>query len=159
MKSDAKIVQALNQILIAEMTAANQYLLASRLTAHRGYARLAARFYKESIDEMRHADVLIKRIVHLGALPNVQKLDRVRIAETVVEQLRVDLQLERASVKHLNETISLARERGDHGTADLLEELLESAEGHVDWLEAQQALLTELGEAHYLAQQIHEHEG
>jgi bacterioferritin len=159
MKADAKVLSALNDVLVAEMTAANQYLLSSRLTAHRGYARLAARFYKESIAEMRHADALVKRIIHLGGLPNVQKLDRIRLAETVPEQLRLDLQLERASVTRLNETITLARQRGDHGTADVLEELLEAAEEHVDWLEAQQALLKELGEASYLAQQIHEHEG
>jgi bacterioferritin len=155
MKGDARVVQRLNEILVGEMTAINQYFLGAKLCRQRGYTRLAARIHAESLEEMKHADRLIERILFLEGLPNLQKLDKLRIAESVPDQLRADLALERRTVEELNGAIKLARDRGDNGSAELLEELLVSAERHVGWLETQLGLLRDLGDVPYLAQQVH----
>jgi bacterioferritin len=154
MKGDGGVVQTLNDILVSELTAINQYFLAGKIAHHRGYHRLAERLNKESLEEMKHASRLIDRILYLEGLPNLQKLGKVRIAGSVVEQLKVDYDAERKSVEQLNQGARQAREKRDAGTADLLEELLESAERHVEWLEAQVGLVRELGEKNYLAQQL-----
>jgi bacterioferritin len=154
MKGNAQVVQMLNEVLVSELTTVNQYFLGAKIAAHQGYGRLAHQLYRESVGEMKHAEKLIERILFLEALPNVQKLAKVRIAGSVVEQLRVDLETERQTVVQLNGGIDLARQQADHGTAELLEDLLEDAEAHVDWLEAQSELLKQVGDAHYLAQQI-----
>lgn len=155
MKGHAQIVQALNDILVSEITSVNQYFLAAKIADHQGYERLGHRVYRESLAEMKHAEKLIERILYLDGLPNLQKLDKVRLAGSPVEQLRADLDGERRTVAHLNKAIDLARKHGDNGTADLLEELLEGAEHHVEWLETQLELVKQLGEEPYLAQQIH----
>jgi bacterioferritin len=144
----------LNEVLVGELTAVNQYFLAAKLAAHRGLERLGERLYKESLEEMKHAERLIERILFLGGLPNVQKLDKVQIAESAVEQLQADVGIERQTVTRLNAGVALARTQGDNGTAELLEDLLTSAERHVEWLEAQLDLVKQLGDAHYLAQQV-----
>jgi bacterioferritin len=154
MKGNLKVVQALNEILVGELTAINQYFLAAKICRHNGYRRLHERLHKESVEEMKHAEKLIERILYLEGLPNLQKLEKIRIAESVPAQLRFDLESERRTVERLNSGVKLARDAGDNGTSDLLEELLGSAETHVEWLEAQVALLGQLGDDHYLAQQI-----
>jgi bacterioferritin len=144
----------LNEVLVGELTAINQYFLAAKITAHRGYSHLGEKLYKESLGEMKHAEKLIDRILFLDGLPNVQKLEKVKIAETVIEQLAADLDVERRTVARLNAGIELARKHADNGSAELLEELLGGAERHVNWLETQLDLAKKLGEPHYLAQQI-----
>ena len=154
MKGNAQVVQMLNDVLVGELTAINQYFLAGKIAAHRGYERLAHKIHKESLDEMRHAEKLIDRILFLEGLPNLQKLDKIKVAESSVEQLKADLESEQKSVDRLNAGIKLSREQGDQGSADLLEELLEASEDHLEWLETQVGLVKSLGDAHYLAQQL-----
>jgi bacterioferritin len=144
----------LNEVLVGELTAVNQYFLAAKMAAHHGLERLGERLHKESIEEMKHAEKLIERILFLEGLPNLQKVDKILVAESPIEQLRADLGVERKTVARLNAGTTLARTQGDNGTADLLEDLLGSAERHVDWLEAQLDLVKRLGDAHYLAQQL-----
>jgi bacterioferritin len=154
MKARAEIIQILNETLVGELTAVNQYFLAAKICRRRGYEHLYEKLYQESLEEMKHADKLIERILFLEGMPNLQKLEKVRIAESIPEQLKADLDLERRGVERLNGAIRLAREHADNGSADLLEELLCSGETHVAWLEAQLALIEQLGEANYLAQQV-----
>jgi bacterioferritin len=154
MKGQARIVQTLNDVLSGELTAANQYFLAAKIYRRQGYGCLSEKLYKESLEEMKHAERLIERILFLEGMPNLQKLDKVRIVKSVPAQLQADLELERHSVERLNDAIEVARKATDNGSADLLEDLLESAEAHVAWLETQLALLGELGEGQYLTQQI-----
>jgi len=154
MKGDATIIDALNEILTGELTAINQYFLHAKMCQNWGYKRLYDILRKESIDEMKHADRLIERILFLEGLPNVQRLGKVNIGQTVVEQFRNDLDVENVAVPRLNKAISECRARLDHGTAELLEEILVSEEEHIDWLEAQLELVKQIGEANYLAQQI-----
>lgn len=154
MKGNAQILQMLNEVLVGELTAVNQYFLAAKIAGQRGYARLGEKLYKESLEEMKHAEKLIDRILYLEGLPNVQKLDKVKIAESVIDQLRADLEVEQRGVERLNGGIKLARDNADNGSADLLIELLGSAEQHVEWLETQLDLVKRLGDAHYLAQQV-----
>jgi bacterioferritin len=156
MKAPQAIIDLLNQLLVGELTAINQYFLGAKVCRQRGLSRLAHHLRKESLDEMKHAEALVERILFLGGLPNLQKLDKIQIAETVPDQMRADLDLERRSVAQLNDGVKRARDAGDNGTATLLEGLLEAAEAHVDWLEAQVALIESLGAAQYLAQQVHE---
>ena len=154
MKGAAGVVQTLNDVLVSELTAINQYFLAGKIARHRGYARLGERLNAESIEEMKHASRLIDRILYLEGLPNVQKLEKVRIGGSLVEQLRFDCELERKSVARLNEGVTQARKAGDAGTAELFEDLLVGAERHVEWLETQLALVRDLGEQYWLAQQL-----
>ncbi len=154
MKGDPKIIDALNEILTGELTAVNQYFLHAKMCQNWGYARLASKIRTESIDEMKHADQLIERVLYLEGLPNVQRLGKVAVGQTVPEMLRNDYAVECFAIPLLNRSIQLARDIGDNGTEDLLTSILRSEEEHVDWLEAQLELLKQLGEAHYLAQQI-----
>lgn len=154
MKGTAAIVDALNDILTAELTGINQYFVHGRMCENWGYKRLWERLRAESIDEMKHADDLIKRILFLEGIPNVQRLGKINIGETVPEQLRSDLALERDAVARMNKAIALATSEGDNGTRHLLEEMLKSEEEHLDWIEEQLALIAQVGEQNYLAQQI-----
>jgi bacterioferritin len=156
MKGNAKIIEALNEILTAELTGINQYFIHAKMCANWGYHRLAKKNREESIGEMKHADELIERILFLEGVPNLQRLGKVRVGEKVVEQLKLDRQLEADAVASLNKAIALAVEHGDNGTRELLEELLTSEEDHLDWLETQLELVKQVGEENYLAQQIHE---
>jgi bacterioferritin len=155
MKGNAKLIEALNEILTGELTSVNQYFVHAKMCANWGYERLAEAVRKESIEEMKHADDLIERILYLDGVPNVQRLGKIRVGETVPEQLKLDYKLETDAIPRLNEAIKLATEVGDNGTREMLEDILTSEEEHVDWLEAQFDLLEQVGEQNYLAQQIH----
>ncbi|WP_250285817.1 bacterioferritin [Frankia sp. CiP1_Cm_nod2] len=156
MRGDPEIVELLNRVLTNELTAVNQYFLHSRMQLNWGYRRLGKHTYDESIDEMRHADKLVHRVLYLGGLPNLQRLNTLHVGETPVEQLNSDRTHEIEACGLLREGIVLTRSRDDVGSAVLLEEILTSEEEHIDWLDAQLELVSQLGEAHYLAQQIHD---
>jgi bacterioferritin len=153
-KGGPEIVAALNEVLAAELAAVNQYFLHARMYGNWGYHRLYEKVRSESIDEMKHADQLIARVLYLDGLPNVQKLGRIRIGEKPREMLQADLALEQEAIPRLNAAVALCREHGDNGTRLLVEEILHSEEEHLDWLEAQLHLMGELGDAAYLAEQI-----
>ena len=155
MQSDPRIIEALNDVLTAELTAINQYFIHAKMCDNWGYDRLAHKNREESIEEMKHADELIERILFLEGVPNMQRLEKVRVGETVPEQLTLDLKLEQAAVQRFNKTIALAVEVGDNASRELLEEMLTSEENHVNWLESQLELIKQVGEQNYLAQQIH----
>lgn len=155
MKGHAKVVQALNDVLSAELVGINQYFLHSKMCKNWGYHRLAEAMYHESISEMKHASDLTERILFLEGLPNLQKLGKVRIGETVPEQLSLDRALEIDAVKRLNEGIALCVDAGDNASRHLLEDILRSEESHLDWIETQLGLLRALGEKQYLAEQMH----
>jgi bacterioferritin len=158
MKGDPKVIDLLNEVLTNELTAINQYFLHARMCENWGYERLWKKIRHESIDEMKHADQLIERVLYLDGFPNVQRLGKVNIGQTVDEQLRVDLDLERNAIPVLNRGMELCRNVGDNGTADLLEDILESEEEHANWLEAQLNLIQQVGLQNYLAEQIKEHD-
>ncbi|GBD26852.1 Bacterioferritin [bacterium HR30] len=154
MKGHSKLIEMLNEVLTGELTGINQYFVHAKMCENWGYKRLYEKIRKESLEEMKHADELIERILYLEGIPNVQRLGKVRVGETVPEQLKVDLALEKEAVERLNRAISLAVEVGDNGTRELLESILTSEEEHIEWLEAQLTLLRQVGEQNYLAQQI-----
>lgn len=154
MKGRDEIVELLNEVLTAELTAINQYFVDAKMAGNWGYERLAKRFREESIDEMKDADELIERILYLEGLPNLQRLGTVRVGETVPEKLHLALDLERAAVTRLNAGIATCVELGDNGSRELLEGILEGEETHADWLESQLELITQVGEALYLSTQI-----
>jgi bacterioferritin len=156
MKGHDQVVALLNEVLTAELTAINQYFVHARMCENWGYRRLWKKVRDEAIDEMRHADRLIERVLYLEGVPNVQRLGKVTVGQTAPEQFRLDLEVERAAVKNLNVGIELCRSLGDNGSRELLEDILKGEEEHVNWLEAQLALIQQMGEAPYLAQQIHE---
>lgn len=155
MKGDPKVIDLLNEILTGELTAINQYFLHAKMCQNWGYHRLAEHIRKESIDEMKHAEYLIERILFLEGLPNLQRLGKLVIGQTVVEMLKNDLAVEGVAIPLLNKSIDTCRQLGDNGTEALLTKILTSEEGHVDWLEAQLELVKQVGEANYLSQQIH----
>jgi len=155
MKGNKKVIEALNEILTGELTAINQYFIHAKMCANWGLHKLAEAIRKESIGEMKHADELIERILFLDGVPNMQRLHKVRVGETVPEQLALDLEVEMEAIPLLNKSIALAVEAGDNGTRELLEEVLTSEESHVDWIEAQLELIKTVGLENYLAQQIH----
>jgi bacterioferritin len=156
MKGKPEIIDALNDILTGELTAVNQYFLHARMCEYWGYKRIGAKIRSESIDEMKHADRLIGRVLYLEGLPNLQRLGKLTIGQTVPEQLKLDLEVERIAIGKLNGYIELARSLGDNGTRELFEKILISEEEHVDWLEAQLNLIAQVGETQYLAQQMFE---
>ncbi len=158
MKGHDRIIETLNDVLTAELTAINQYFLHARMCENWGYERLWKKIRAESLEEMKHADELIERILYLEGLPNVQRLGKINVGQTVPEQLRLDLALEKAALKALNDAIELARSLGDNGSRELLEEMLKDEEAHTNWIEAQLSLIEQVGEANYLAQQIVEEE-
>jgi bacterioferritin len=154
MKGNPKVIDLLNEVLTNELTAINQYFLHARMCKNWGYERLAQHIYKESIDEMKHADKLIERILFLDGLPNLQRLGKLSIGTTPIEVLKNDLALEMVAIPMLNTHIQTCRDVGDNGTEELLVNILVSEEEHVDWLESQLELVKQLGDVQYLAQQI-----
>jgi bacterioferritin len=142
-------------VLASELTAVNQYFAHAKLQEHWGFGRLAARSRDESMEEMRHAEAAIERILFLEGVPNLQRLDSVRVGEAVPEQLRLDLELELEALALYRRGIVLAERLEDHGTRELLVGLLRDEEHHADWLETQLSLIESLGEANYLSQQLH----
>jgi bacterioferritin len=159
MQGDAQIIEALNDVLTSELTAINQYFIHHRMCENWGYKALARKKYEESIEEMKHADRVIERILYFDGVPNMQRLNPVRVGEDPVEQHRLDLALEVEAVDRLNNAIALCREKGDNGSRALLEEILVSEEDGIDWLEAQLHLVDEVGQQNYLAEMIHKEEG
>ena len=155
MRGDPQIVEALNAVLTAELTAINQYFVHAKMCRNWGYEKLAKKKHEESIGEMKDADALIERILFLDGVPNVQRLNPVRVGEDPIEQHRLDLEMEKEAVARLNEAILLCHEKKDAGTRELLEHILEGEEEGVDWLEAQLHLVEEVGKERYLAEQIH----
>ena len=154
MKGHDKVISLLNDCLTAELTAVNQYFLHARICENWGYERLWKRLRQESIDEMKHADRLIERILYLEGLPNVQRLSKINVGQTVHEMFRLDLEVEKASIKAYNDGVELARSLGDNGTREMLEDLLLGSESYANWLETQLTLVAQVGEQNYLAQQI-----
>ncbi len=154
MQGNPAIIELLNDVLTAELTAVNEYFLDAKMCANWGYDRLAENFREESIGEMKDADALVERVLYLDGMPNLQRLGSVRVGETVPEKLGLALELERAAIERLNAGIAACIAAGDHGTRELLDHILEGEEEHADWIETQLELIRQLGEAHYLAQQI-----
>ncbi|HEY8545641.1 MAG TPA: bacterioferritin [Acidimicrobiales bacterium] len=154
MQSSPEIIELLNDVLTAELTSVNQYFGHAKMQANWGYKHLAEHTRDESIDEMKHADEVIERILYLDGLPNLQRLGSVRLGETVPEQFELDLEMEKEAVARFNAGIAKAVELGDNGTRELLERMLVSEEEHIDWLETQLSLIASLGEQMYLSQQI-----
>ena len=154
MQGNAAVIELLNEVLTNELTAVNQYFLHSRMQKNWGFLKLADYTYNESIDEMKHADVLIERILFLEGHPNVQRLDPVRIGESVPEQLAADLAVEVHAIDALRRGIVVCSEKTDTVTRLLLEDILRSEEEHVDYLETQISLVQSLGEAQYLQLQV-----
>jgi bacterioferritin len=154
MKGDKQVIDILNDVLTAELTAINQYFVHAKMMKNWGYDRLASKERHESIDEMKHADAVLDRILYLEGIPNMQRYNKVNVGESVPEMLRLDLQEEYRAVKRLNDGIKVCRDLGDHGSEDLLTKILVSEEEHIDWLESQIELMKQVGEANYLAQQI-----
>ena len=154
MKGDRKILDLLNEVLTAELTAINQYFVHSEMCENWGYERLHRMIQKHSIGEMKHAEELIERILFLEGIPNMQRLNKINIGENVPEVLKLDLALEMDALPRLNKGIEECRTLGDNNSRHLLEEILTDEEEHVDWLEAQLALIEQVGVDNYLAQQI-----
>ena len=154
MKGNDKVIKALNSVLTKELTAINQYFLHSRMLEDWGLEKIAKLEYKASIDEMKHADLLIKRILFLEGLPNLQKLNKLKIGQNVKEVLEADLEVENESVPSLKECIKLCEEEKDFATRELFSSILKSEEDHVDWLETQYSLLTKVGEQNYIQSQM-----
>ena len=156
MRGDPEIIELLNDVVTAELTAINQYFIHAKMCDNWGYDRLASHGRDESIDEMKHAERLIERILYFDGVPNLQRLFPVVVGETVPEQFQVDVALEYGAVERLNRGIALAVEKGDNGTRELLAEILVSEEDHIDWLETQQETIRQIGAEQYLAQQVHD---
>ena len=154
MKGNDEIVKLLNELLTNELTAINQYFIHAKMCENWGYERLASKIREESIDEMRHADVVISRILFLEGVPNLQRLGKLHVGETVKEQLESDLNLEVHAIAFLNQGIEKARQVGDNASEDLMKRILVSEEQHLDWIETQLELIRQIGEQNYLAQQL-----
>ena len=143
-------------MLTSELTAINQYFIHHKMCENWGYQSLSRKKREESIEEMKHADRVIERILYFDGVPNMQRLSPVRVGEDAVEQHKLDLALEIDAVDRLNKAISLCREKADNGTRHLLEEILLNEEEGIDWLEAQLYLVEQVGKENYLAEMIHE---
>ena len=150
MKGDKKVIEFLNKILRNELTAINQYFLHARMLQDWGVSELGKQEYEESIDEMKHADRLVKRILFLEGLPNLQDLDKLLIGEGVREILECDLKLEQKGLPDLRDAIQHCESVRDYGSRELLEDILESEEEHVDWLETQLGLIGKMGIEHFI---------
>jgi bacterioferritin len=154
MQGDPRTVEFLNEQLTAELTAINQYFLHSKMQENFGWVKLAEHTRAESIDEMRHAEVLTDRILFLDSLPNYQRLSPLRIGQTIVQMFTSDLAVEVDAVDRLRRGIEHMRGVSDVTSAKIFESILADEEEHIDYLETQLALIEQIGEAHYLAQQI-----
>ena len=156
MKGNAEVIQILNEVLTAELTAINQYFIHAMMCRNWHYNRLAKHSHDESIEEMKHAELLIERILYLDGVPNMQRYLKINVGQNVPEQHQFDLQIEQDAVARLNTGLELCRSKGDNGSRLLLEKILAQEEEAIDWLEAQLQQIQELGLANYLAQQLEE---
>lgn len=154
MQGDAQVIEILNEVLTAELTAVNQYFIHAMMCRNWRYLRLAKHSREESIEEMKHAEAVIERVLYLDGVPNMQRYLRINVGQNVPEQHEYDLQLERDAVARLNRGIDLCRDRGDNGSRLLLEKILHEEEDHIDWLEAQLHQIKEVGLQNYLSEQI-----
>jgi|SRR6201992_3784291 len=154
MKGNDEVLALLNNLLTNELTAINQYFIHAKMCENWGFDRLAHKVRDESIDEMKHADQVITRILFLEGVPNLQKLNKLHVGETVKEQLESDLQLEYSAIAFLNQGIEACRRIGDNASEDLFTRILVGEESHTDWLETQLELIRQVGEQNYLAQQM-----
>jgi len=156
MKGNDDVIEVLDAVLSAELTAVNQYVIHARMCQNWRYKRLADFTLKESIEEMKHAQAVIDRILYFDGAPNMQKYMKINIGRTVPEQFQLDLELEYDAVTRLNAGIEVARAKDDNGTRALLESILTDEEEHIDWLEAQLQQIKDIGVENYLSQQIEE---
>jgi bacterioferritin len=154
MKGDANVIRLLNAQLTNELTAINQYFLHARMYQHWGLAKIGKKEYEESIGEMKHADNLINRILMLEGLPNLQALHKLMIGENLPEMLQCDLQLEQVSQKTVKEGIGACEAAGDYVSRELLEDILEDTEEHIDWIETQLELIGKIGLQNYQQSQM-----
>jgi len=158
MKGNPQIIDGLNRALTIELTAINQYFCQAKMCKNWGYMRLAAKHYEESIGEMKHADMIIERILFLEGTPEIARYDVIRVGADVKEQFENDLKLEMGGVAAYNELVNLAIQLKDNVTHALALEILKESEEHVDWLETQIDLYNTLGKQNYLAEQMFEEE-
>lgn len=158
MKGQQQIIDALNGALTIELTAINQYFCQAKMCKNWGFTKLGQKHYHESIGEMKHADMIIDRILFLEGTPEIARYDVIRVGTNVQEQFEFDLQLETKGVKAYNAGIDLCIKLSDGGTRDLMEKILVESEEHVDWLETQIGLIGEVGLANYLQSQMGDHE-
>ena len=156
MKAKEGVVERLNTILTIDLTAVNQYFLQSEMVRNWGFLRTADKLREVSLDEMRDAQTLIRHVLYLEGLPNVQRLGAVKIGESVEENLGLGLEAEKAALEALTEAIAHCERVGDFGTREILEDMVREEEEHVDWLETQQETIRQVGIEHYLAQNIRE---
>ncbi len=156
MQGDPEVIEALNAVLTAELTAINQYFIHHKMCENWGYARLSKKKHDESIGEMKDADAVIGRILYFEGVPNMQRMNPVRVGEDPLEQHELDLAVEKEAIERLNDAISLCRKKGDNGTRELLEDILKGEEDSADWLESQLYLVEEVGKKQYLAEMINE---
>ncbi len=154
MQGNPEILDILNEVLTSELTAVNQYFIHAKMCQDWGFGRLHDHSREESMDEMKHAEALVERILYFDGVPNMQRLFPLRIGETVREQFQNDLAVENEAVARLNAGVAKSVEVGDNGSRALLEGILTSEEEHVDWLETQLSAMDQLGEAAYLAEQM-----
>ena len=155
MKGNAKVIAALNEALHEELLAINQYFLHSEMCENWKYEALSKFIKKQSIDEMKHAEKLVERIVFLDATPTLTGPTQLKVGKNVKEQLASDLELELGAVKMYNHAVKLSRDEGDNASAEMFEDLLKDEEEHVDWLEGQMHQIAEIGYERYLSEQIH----
>lgn len=158
MKGDPEIIDVLSDVLAAELAAINQYFLHAKMLENWGYKALAKKKREESIEEMHDAEAIMNRILYFDGIPNMQRMNAIKVGEDAVEQHRCDLALEMAAVERLNRGIALCRDKADNGTRALLEGILKGEEEAIDWLETELHLIEEIGKERYLAEQIHKHE-
>ena len=154
MQGDPDVIQVLGDVLAAELTAINQYFVHAKMCENWGYHKLAKHKRDESIEEMRDAEAIMNRILYFDGVPNMQRMNPVKVGEDPIEQHRCDLALETDAVARLNRGIALCRDKGDNGTRELLERILKGEEHAIDWLETQLHLVQEVGRERYLAEQM-----